>query len=178
MTTPQAWQDVLGFVTESTFTDVLVPGLIDRDGTRPTFLPLFNDLYLETEHRYLRLTSVGNQGGIHVQIADSISFDPDMAAEYPADYITMTMSAQFFGERDKVDCRAVTYFTNHESDLESCVVRALELHLVGDQAIFFDPWCTQGMQLGKAGSAELWLQSGPFDPDGTLEQHVWVPASA
>lgn len=173
MTTDSWWQDTLAFIGKSQFNDVLVPGIVERDRATPRVLPLFNDVYLEGNHGYLRFSSVGSYGGLRLQMVDSIEFDADLLEELQGDYTTVTLTAQFFGEQASVQCPTATYFTNSESDLENCIVRAIELQFTGGEAIFLDPWCTQGIRLGTAGTITRWLNERPFDPDGSLRQLQW-----
>lgn len=177
---PTPWPQILDFLASARFEDLLIPVATWRDETPPRLRHVSDDVYLKAERGgYLRFTGVGSHGGLQVRLVDEVSFDPDLLDELPADCMAASLWNLFFDDDDRrLLCRAATYFTNNESDLDRGIVRAIELTFGPTGALFLDPWSTTGIKLQTAGGADRFPADHPFDPEHTLRRHTWTNATA
>lgn len=168
------WSETLELIGRSRFTDLLVPARTGRSGSRLVVVPLFDEIYLELEGGgFLQLASVNSHGGLSVRPVDDIDYTTFAYDDEPAeDLLLISLASQYFHGWETIECGAVVYTVNEESDLDRSIVRGLELLVSGGQRLFFDPMDIDGIRLGNSGTYDAWNdrhQIGPW----TTRSHTW-----
>jgi hypothetical protein len=171
MTRASTWNDTMQLLSQELISDILVTGLI-RDGGPPRVAGLtFYEVYFVLRHGYLEFASVNGLGGLRARHVDAMDLQPYLDTFEPEEVLSVSLAPLFFGETpEDVECLAVNYVTNEESDVDQGIVRCAELVLSTGQRIFLDPMYTSGIRIGNAGD---WMREYETQP-WTWQRHTWT----
>ncbi|GAA3696348.1 hypothetical protein GCM10022224_072450 [Nonomuraea antimicrobica] len=160
------WNQIEDVLRRHHVTDVLVPGLIDRDeGPFPMFRPqpLVVHVVLGDEQA-LRLESVGQNDQLTVRVVDSISLEGveffERVEEETDDEIAQaSWGEQLFGDGwSQLRCTVARPYTDGGSNAAEGVIKCLALELESRYWLFFDPTWTFGIKIGTAEDMRRWEQ--------------------
>ncbi|MGW4791152.1 hypothetical protein ACWEPC_01890 [Nonomuraea sp. NPDC004297] len=161
-----SWKFIEDALRRHHVTDVLVPGLIDRDEEPiPVFRPqpLVVHVMLD-DGRALRLESVGQYDQLMVRVVDSTSlsgveFFERVEEETDDEVAHVSWGEQLFGDGwSRLRCTTVRPYTDGGSDPAEGVIKCLALELESRYWLFFDPTWTFGIKIGNAEDMRRWEQ--------------------
>ncbi|AHH21059.1 hypothetical protein NONO_c62890 [Nocardia nova SH22a] len=159
----QNWQSVEEALHHRSVTDVLVPGLIDRDpGSVPVFRPHPTVVHVVLDTGALRLESAFHSNQLTVTSTDSVSlggveFFERAAAEADDEIAQMSWGEQLFGDGwSQLRCTAIRPYSGGGADLAKGVLQGLALELESRYWLFFDPGWTFGIRIGNAEDMRRW----------------------
>ncbi|MCX4856875.1 hypothetical protein OG426_37500 [Streptomyces canus] len=154
--------------------DIQIPGYIDRDGSRPRFVPFPESVYVALEGGYLQLKSVGDEGRMTMH----------MVAE-------PVVPAALVDDEDEfaVGSNGLTYLADAHSEFRITRIRGvrnpdggtaaqyhcLEFQFEKSWYLFVDPGYHFGIRLQGEGAYERWLSMYGVRPPDAGEGFVWTP---
>jgi hypothetical protein len=167
--------EVLRRATGARVQDVLLPGFLDHDQGAPRHVSWASQAYLELDRGLLRLTSVGNRGGLELSFVDRVIPPPELEAE--DDEFSIASVGPYLID-SPLRITRIRYAMNGESDATRTVVRCAEFELDGRLRLFADPMWVPGIRLTTGDGYDVW-QHEERDRErrisGFIEEHAWPP---
>jgi hypothetical protein len=167
--------DVLRDVHGAVVRGVLLPGHLEREQGELRHVTWGSVAYLELDPGLLRLTSVGNGGGLELTRTDRITPIDGLDDEF---CVTSIGSHFFEGE---LPITRIRYAMNGESDAGRGVVRCAEFELGGHLRLFADPLWIHGIRIGVSNGYHNWQREDRERERTTfsfVEEGVWPPAES
>lgn len=169
------FSDVLALLEFGRFTDLLLPGWIDRTGPVPVHRPYTFDACLQAETGLIQFTSVHNNGGLHIRVVDKVELGPDLEDEI----VMGSVGAHFLSASHPLHCTGLRLFTDNESVPGNAIFRAAEITF-GHHTVFFDPMWVDGIRLSTGPAPREWLteerSARRQELFGLLKETIWWPA--
>ncbi|PTM91206.1 MULTISPECIES: hypothetical protein [unclassified Streptomyces] len=157
------WHRIEDVLRERCVTDILVPGLIDRDDVPvPVFRPQPLVVHVVLDEGVLRLESVGQYDQLAVRVAESVSlggveFFERVEEETDDEVAHASWGEQLFGDGwSRLRCTDVRTYTDDGSNPAEGVLKCLALELESRYWLFFDPTWTFGIRIGNAEDMRRW----------------------
>ncbi|MFR0357962.1 hypothetical protein [Streptomyces sediminimaris] len=157
------WNHVEDILRRRHVTDVLVPGLLDRDEVPvPVFRPQPLVVHVVLDEGVLRLESVGQYDQLAVRVVESVSLGGveffESAQEETDDEVAhASWGEQLFGDGwSKLRCTAVRPYTDGGSRPVDGTLKCLALELESRYWLFFDPTWAFGIRIGNAEDMRRW----------------------
>lgn len=117
---PAMWTDVLAFVENARFVDLLLPGWIDHDGPLPVCRPLTFRACLQAESGLIQFTLVNSNSGLHIRLVDQIAYHEDLRSDPDVEIAAASVGDHYLAASGHpVQGTAMRLFTNHESVLRT-----------------------------------------------------------
>ncbi|MFG3135160.1 hypothetical protein ACGFZA_02935 [Streptomyces sp. NPDC048211] len=137
--------------------DVLVPGLLDRDGEFPEFRPQPLVVWLRLDEGLLRFESAGQYDRLDTASVPGVEWDGvELLAEAEDEVIVASYGEQLFGDgRDALRCTRLRVYRVPGADDTACTCLALDFE--GGHTLFLDPSWTFGIRIGNASDEQRWL---------------------
>jgi hypothetical protein len=158
-----AWSHVEDILRRRHVTDVLVPGLIDRDEEPvPVFRPQPLVVHVLLDEGALRLEAVGQYDQLAVRVVESVSlggvgFFERVEEETDDEIAYASWGEQLFGDGwSRLRCTTVLPYTDARSDPAEGILKCLALELESRYWLFFDPTWTFGIRIGNAEDMRRW----------------------
>ncbi|MEV0245428.1 hypothetical protein AB0H76_02435 [Nocardia sp. NPDC050712] len=163
------WDEMLAFLRQARFEDLLLPCHLDRDRPIPLAAPWFFTAYLATDLGYLQVRMSDDHGSLLLSVTPEVVPEEDWVQD-DNELILCSIETQLLGSVLPARCTGLRYWTNGESDLARGRIRCLELSFGDQTQLVLDAMRIDGIRMGTAGDAERWLDDMAGGPNTV---HEW-----
>lgn len=166
--------EILSLLRTGQFSDLLVPGFVDRKDPAQCFQLLPDVAYLQigAGALYLRLFAMNQGDQLGMRVVTRIEHDQGVVEDEDVEAGLVSLSEFHFGEAERVSCLSLRCLLDEGSSIDAGVVKFAEFVFTGNQHVSFDPLWTFGIRIGGADAASRYRKGHP-GAFGYRDEYCW-----